>query len=50
MRFAPPKQPFGFVALTRFPATATETPSGVYTTEQAARGKARYFAAYGRLP
>ena len=41
---------FGFVALTAivFPANSTETTSvwqGVYTEEQAARGKARYFAA-----
>jgi hypothetical protein len=41
---------FGFVALTAivFPVNSTETTSvwqGVYTEEQAARGKARYFAA-----
>jgi hypothetical protein len=48
MRFSPPQQLFGFVALIRFPANATETTSvwrGVYTNEQAALGKARYFAA-----
>jgi hypothetical protein len=53
MRFSPPQQLFGFVALIRFPANATETTSvwrGVYTNEQAALGKARYFAACGRLP